>query len=75
VTEPLIGTALVIRPGDRVLIGFSERYTAEQAAHVQGQLREHLPGVKVAFIGPVTAMAVYRGEEDDVRTATGGQEA
>lgn len=54
--------ALVIRPGDTLVIGMSSRLTMGQAANLKAALEERLPDIKAVVIGCDT-LAVYRPDE------------
>lgn len=50
----------VVRPGDTLIIGLHHSVTGtEWLDRVREQFAEALPGVKVVFVGNVTALAVF----------------
>lgn len=59
-----VAEALVIRPGDTLILRLAPAVTASQLEEYRKRfvpfLREHLPGVEVVMVGGVEQMAVYR---------------
>lgn len=54
------GTALMIDPGDSVLITFAGRFSMQQLDCVKVHLERAFPGVTFALIDGVVAIASYR---------------
>ncbi|MEO3875542.1 hypothetical protein ABGB18_42745 [Nonomuraea sp. B12E4] len=59
-----LAEALVVRPGDTLIVRLSADMTVEQFTRfresIEPTLNEKLPGVKVLIIGGVEQLAVYR---------------
>lgn len=51
---------VVVRPGDKLIVGLSERITAQAAEQLKQRAADALPGVDAVFIECVQQMAVYR---------------
>lgn len=51
--------ALVIRPGDTLVVQMALRLTADHAAQIKTAIEERLPDVKVLVVG-CDGLAVYR---------------
>jgi hypothetical protein len=64
---PPVTAALVIRPGDVLVVTMSvDLLSAEQAAQIRGQLISRLPGLAdVVIVTHASALAVYRKGDDD----------
>jgi hypothetical protein len=56
--------AAVLRPGDRLVIGFNHPLDMLQAGKVKENLQERLPGVDFVIIDGVSSMNVYRPEPE-----------
>jgi hypothetical protein len=54
--------ALVIRPGDTLVLRFHHDISAEEAAEIKEQLAKLLPGVQSALVN-AEQMAVYRPDD------------
>lgn len=62
----VVGEALVVRPGDRLILGVTGPLTQQQADRIKTHLREQLPGLADAvLITNVSHLAVYRTENAD----------
>lgn len=63
--EELKHVAAVARPGDTVIVGFSEQLTAEEIEaareHFEGLAEQ---GITVHFACPVSEIVVVRGDRD-----------
>ncbi len=58
---------VVLRPGDRLVVGVSRRISDEEAARMRAQVGEHLPGVKVVIIQAEQLLAYRPDEASGVR--------
>lgn len=52
--------ALVLRPGDKLVLGVRDNMTDEQHGLMVEYAEQYLPGVQVLVFPNVQAMAVYR---------------
>lgn len=59
----VLASGQVIRPGDRLVIGFTALITDEMFAKMRAQVEEHLPGVKLTVFDGVSSFGVYRPDE------------
>jgi hypothetical protein len=57
-----LGNALVVRPGDKLVIG-TGFITQQHAAQIKERVAEGLPGVDAVIIAGIEHMAVYRPDE------------
>lgn len=55
--------ALVVRPGDRVLIALNHMPDARDVHRMQNYLAQRIPGVTFAFVGDVAGLAVVPAGE------------
>lgn len=58
-----ISSAAMIRPGDRLVLGFSRQLDMAEADSVAKLVEERLPGVNVTIIDGLANMAAYRPPE------------
>ena len=52
--------ALVVRPGDSLILHTEQRLTDADFKYLQQHLEERLPGVKAVILGGITVAGVYR---------------
>lgn len=50
--------AIVVRPGDSLIVAMRRRISSEQAATVRDYLKEFVPGVNVVVLDDIAALAV-----------------
>lgn len=55
-----IGSALVVKPGDRLIIGLASRNTPQDFDRIVNIIKERLPDVDVLIVDQVSTMAVVR---------------
>lgn len=60
-----LGNAVVVRPGDKLVIARTDRLTHEQASVIRTALAERLPGVDIILVDECSGLAVYRDEQPD----------
>jgi hypothetical protein len=62
-----VAEALVVRPGDTLILRLASAISPEQykrlRENLEPGLKEHMPGVEVIFLGGIEQMAVYRPDE------------
>lgn len=54
---------VVLRPGDRLIIGCQRRLNREEAHLLKGRVAEMLPGVEAVIIDGADMLAAYRPDE------------
>lgn len=59
-----LGNAVIVRPGDKLVIATPQRLSAQQAHDMMDYLAERLPGVGGVFVSECTGLAVYRESDD-----------
>ena len=57
-----LDNAVTVRPGDKLVIGFSGMLNESQAAEIKQRLADRLPGVEFVLIDTCTSLVVYRDE-------------
>lgn len=62
-----LDNAVVVRPGDKLVVGIAGSITATMAREMKERLGEQLPGVDVVIIDNTAGFAVYRDDERPVR--------
>lgn len=61
----LPGSAVVIRPGDRVLVALRDAdWRDDDLDRMEAQISAQFPGVRFVVVHGVAALAVQRAEED-----------
>lgn len=55
----------MVRAGDVLLVCFAHEPTVKEAEALSEQMRECLPGVRVAYMTQVTGLAVFRPEAEE----------
>lgn len=55
--------AIVVRPGDTLILRYSRPLSAQHVENLKRQLREELPDVRTVIV-QADGMAVYRTEDD-----------
>ena len=68
VTVPVkleLTNAVVVRPGDKLVIGYAQPLNQETVHVIRERLAGMLPGVEAVIIDGVTQLAVYRPEAED----------
>lgn len=55
--------SLVIRPGDKLVLGFPDKLPPSLVDRIQARSAERLPGVEVVVFDGVSHLAVYRAGE------------
>lgn len=66
VTVPVkleLDNAVVLRPGDKLVLGYSQFVNEAEADELKARLAVKLPGVEVVIISAITAMTVYQANE------------
>lgn len=53
---------VVLRPGDKLIIGYSRRISMAEAATIKGRIAEMLPGVEATIIDGADCLAIYRSD-------------
>lgn len=62
---PLPDQALIVRPGDTLILGFDRTVTAQEADQIKTKLRRRIPGVEVVIIaGGIKQIAAYRPDNE-----------
>lgn len=61
--------SVVVRPGDRLVIGVSRTLTQADAHEIKRQAAERLPGVDAVIISDCSGLAVYRDDGRPARDA------
>lgn len=56
---------VVVRPGDKLIVGLSGKISPKAAEHLRRSAADHLPGVEAVFIECVQQFAVYRPENSE----------
>jgi hypothetical protein len=59
-----LDNAWLVRPGDKLVLGFAYCVGAAEAADIAAKVSAELPGVDVTVIDNLAHMAVYRPKED-----------
>lgn len=54
------GSALVVEPGDMLIIGISQTLDATEAQRVTKAMSDELPGVRICLLDGVAALAVVK---------------
>lgn len=57
-----LDNAVVVRPGDKLVVGFARRLDMAEIDHIRQRSRMMLPDVEVIIFDDITTMAVYRPE-------------
>lgn len=65
---PAIVSGLVVRPGDTLIIGVTTPMTDEEIDHMAKVVDERMPGLKVAIVDHVNALAAYRPDPEPAPT-------
>lgn len=55
--------AIMVRPGDKLVVGIAGSITATMAREMKERLGERLPDVDVVIVDNVAGFAVYRDDE------------
>lgn len=58
--NPIINAAVVVQPGDILIVGIGISLTAEQNARTAKMLGDEMPQVRVCVMDCVSAMAVVK---------------
>lgn len=58
-----LGNAVIVRPGDKLVIGTPGRLTQHEAETIKARIAEKLPGVEAVIIDSCSGLAVYRPDE------------
>lgn len=56
----MLSNVPVVQAGDVLLVAFKEPQPLEDLERFDEQIKEYLPGVRVAFMEGVTGLAVFR---------------
>lgn len=59
-----LADAVVVRPGDTLVVSVPRHLSAAEADELSASMRESLPGVKLVVIDQCTGLAVYRPEAE-----------
>lgn len=57
-----LGNAVVVRPGDKLIVARSDRISMQDGERLKARIGELLPGVEAVIISECTGLAVYRDE-------------
>lgn len=60
--EDLLAAAVIVKPGDTLIIGFTGRLEAERVDQMVAALKERLPDIKFCLIDQVAAFAAVAKE-------------
>lgn len=62
-----LGPALVLRPGDTLIVAVRDRLTMAEAESIRGKLKALVPGLEDVVLVPAVALAAYRpeGQEEE----------
>lgn len=58
-----LSNAWVVSPGDRLVLGYAAKIDQATADVIMARFAEKLPGVEVVIADGITAMAVYKPEQ------------
>lgn len=61
-------SAVVVRPGDRLVLGFANGLDPQQAKDIRQRVSELLPGVEAVILVGATHLAVYQPDETTARS-------
>ena len=57
-----LDNAVVVRPGDKLVVGVSTRLDMATAHEIKRRLGERLPGVEIVIIDQCSGLAIYRDD-------------
>lgn len=60
-------SGIVIRPGDKLVLGYEKRLSVQEADAIIGHFAAKLPGVEIVLVDQIAHMAVYRPDDRPVR--------
>lgn len=60
-----VSSALVLRPGDTLVVAFNRRLTLAELDELREQIETELPGIKGAIFDDAAQIAAYRPESAD----------
>lgn len=60
IPNAIINSALVVEPGDMLIVGIGQSITAKEAHRITKALSDELPGIRVCLLDGVTALAVAK---------------
>lgn len=60
-----LGNAVVVRPGDKLVIARTDRISYKQAGDIKTAMAQRLPGVEIVLVDQCSGLAVYRDEQPD----------
>jgi hypothetical protein len=58
-----LDNAVVVRPGDKLVLGYEKRLSVQEADAITGHFAARLPGVEIVLVDQIAHMAVYRSDE------------
>lgn len=67
----MLSNVPVVRAGDVLLVCFEKQKPTSDLERFEGQIKECLPGVRVAFMEGVSGVAVFRPDSAAVVTEEG----